>query len=126
MAILQERGVEEAVEIFERFRAEDPDLVLFQEHVCNYAGYGFLQRRQVLDAVAVFRMNAQAYPASANVWDSLAEAYVAAGDTEHAAECYRKLLEVLRDDPRADDELREVLRNNAEGFLENPGGEEDN
>ena len=126
MAILQERGVEEAVEIFETFRAEDPGLVLFQEYVCNYAGYGFLQRGQAGDAVAVFKMNAETYPASANTWDSLAEAYVAAGDTEHAAECYRKLLEVLPDDPRADDELREVLRANAEGFLENPGGEEGN
>lgn len=126
MAILQGRGVEEAVEIFERFRAEDPDLVLFQEYVCNFAGYGFLQRGQLQEAITVFRMNADAYPASANTWDSLAEAYVAAGDSEHAAECYRRVLEVLPDDPRADEDLREVLRSNAEGYLENPGGEEGN
>ena len=125
-AILRERGVEEAVEIFERFRAEDPDLVLFQEYVCNFAGYGFLQRGQVQEAVTVFKMNAETYPASANTWDSLAEAYVAAGETERAAECYRRALEVLPDDAGLTDEIREVLRNNAEGFLENPGGEEGN
>lgn len=126
MAILEERGVEEAVEIFERFRAEDPDLVLFREYVCNFAGYGFLQRGQASGAVSVFKMNAETYPASANTWDSLAEAYLAAGDTERAAECYGKALEVLPDDPQLTDEIREVLRNNAEGFLENPGGEEGN
>jgi tetratricopeptide (TPR) repeat protein len=126
MAILQERGVDEAVEIFERFRAEDPDLVLFQEYVCNYAGYGLLQRGQVQDAVAVFRLNAETYPGSANTWDSLAEAYVAAGDSVHAAECYTKLLEVLPDDPRANEELRDILRANAEGFLGSPGTAEDN
>jgi tetratricopeptide (TPR) repeat protein len=126
MAIMRERGVEEAVEIFERFRAEDPELVLFRENMCNFAGYGLLQRGQVEDAVAVFKMNAEAYPASANTWDSLAEAYVAAGDTEHATECYRKVLEVLPDDPRVSDDIRDVLRTNAEGFLENPGGEEGN
>jgi tetratricopeptide (TPR) repeat protein len=126
MAIIRERGVEEAVEVFETFRAEDPDLVLFQENVCNFAGYGLLQRGQAREAVAVFKMNAETYPASANTWDSLAEACLAAGDTEHATECYRKVLEALPDDPRATDEIRDILRTNAEGFLENPGGEEGN
>ena len=126
MAIIRERGVEEAVEIFESFRAEDPGLVLFQENVCNFAGYGLLQRGRAQDAVAVFKMNAEAYPASANTWDSLAEAYVAAGDAGKATECYRKVLEVLPADPRVTDEIREVLRNNADGFLENPAGEEGN
>ncbi len=126
MAILQERGVEVAVGIFEKYRAEAPALVLFQENVCNFAGYGLLQQGRVRDAVAVFEMNAEAYPASANTWDSLAEASLAAGDAGRAAECYRKVLEVLPDDARVTDEIRDVLRNNAEGFLENPGGEEGN
>jgi tetratricopeptide (TPR) repeat protein len=120
MAILQERGVEEAVAIFEKFRAEDPGLVLFAEYSCNYAGYRLLQEGHPQEAVAVFRMNAEAYPGSANTWDSLAEAYLAAGSQEQAAECYRMVLEVLPDDPAATDELREVLRSNAEQFLERP------
>jgi Tfp pilus assembly protein PilF len=88
--------------------------------VCNFAGYNYLQRGQAEAAVAVFRMNTEAYPNSANTWDSLAEAYVAAGDSAHAAECYRMVLEVLPDDPRATEDLREVLRANAEQFLDIP------
>ena len=118
--VLRERGVDAAVGIFEKFRREDPDLVLFEEYVCNYAGYGYLQRGQPEAAVAVFRMNAETYPGSANTWDSLAEAYLAAGDEEHAAECYRRVLEVLPDDPRANEELRAILRSNAEQFLNRP------
>jgi pentatricopeptide repeat protein len=126
MAILQERGAETAVEIFEKFRAEDPELVLFQENMCNYAGYGFLQRGRTEDAITAFKMNAETYPASANTWDSLAEAYVAAGDTVHAVECYRKMLEVLPADPGATEELREVLRSNAARYLENPEQDQSN
>jgi tetratricopeptide (TPR) repeat protein len=117
MAILQQYGPDTAVEIFEKFRAEDPELVLFQENMCNFAGYGFLQRGQTTEAIAVFKMNAETYPASANTWDSLAEAYVAAGDSAQALECYRKVLEVLPADAGAPEELKGVLRSNAEQYL---------
>jgi tetratricopeptide (TPR) repeat protein len=120
MAILQERGVEEAVAIFEKFRAEDPELQLFEEYACNYTGYTYLQRGQAEAAVAVFKMNTEAYPSSANTWDSLAEAYVAVGDEEQAAACYRMVLEVLPNDTRLSDDVRGVLRSNAQQFLEIP------
>jgi tetratricopeptide (TPR) repeat protein len=117
MTILQEHGPETAVEIFEKFRAADSDLVLFQENMCNVAGYGFLQRGQTTEAIAVFKMNAETYPSSANTWDSLAEAYVAAGDSVQAVVCYRKVLEVLPADRGGTEELKEVLRSNAEQYL---------
>jgi tetratricopeptide (TPR) repeat protein len=126
MAILQEHGPGTAVELFEKFRAEDPELVLFQENTCNFAGYGFLQRGRTAEAIAVFRMNAETYPGSANTWDSLAEAYVAAGDSVHALECYRKVLEVLPADAAATEELKEALRSNAEQYLGNPEQDQSN
>lgn len=126
MAILQGHGPETAVEIFEKFRAEDAELVLFEENACNFAGYGFFQRGQIAEAIAVFRMNAETYPGSANTWDSLAEAYVAVGDSAHAVECYRKVLEVLPADARANEELKQVLRSNAEQYLGNPDQDQSN
>jgi tetratricopeptide (TPR) repeat protein len=126
MAIITERGADEAEAIFRKFRAEDPDLVLFQENACNYAGYRCLMQGLADEAIKVFRMNTEAYPRSANTWDSLAEAYAASGDADHAAECYRRLLEVLPEDARASDDMREVLRNNAEQYLANPGAGESN
>jgi uncharacterized membrane protein len=42
----------------------------------------------------VFQHNVDTYPSFANVYDSLAEAYVAAGDTTRAVESYRKALAI--------------------------------
>jgi hypothetical protein len=118
MAIIQERSVDEAVEIYRRFRAEDPEIVLFQELQFNILGYRFLQGGRIRDAIEVFKMNADTYPGSANCWDSLAEAYIANGDNQLALGCVEKVLEVLPDDTNANEQLKEQLRANAERYLE--------
>jgi tetratricopeptide (TPR) repeat protein len=118
MAIINDRGLDEAVEIYRTFRAEDPEMVFFQEAQFNALGYRFLGAGQVSEAIEIFRMNADAYPGSANCWDSLAEAYIANGDNQLAIECVEKVLEVLPDDPNASDQLKEQLRANAEQYLE--------
>jgi cytochrome c-type biogenesis protein CcmH/NrfG len=48
----------------------------------------------VRDAIAVFELNAEAYPSSSNVYDSLGEAYVVAGDKTSAVRNYRRSLEL--------------------------------
>jgi tetratricopeptide (TPR) repeat protein len=40
------------------------------------------------------KLNVEAYPQSANVYDSLAEAYLLSGDKEKAIENYRKALAI--------------------------------
>jgi len=121
IGILAERGIETAIDIYRRFRAKDPDIILFNELRMNYAGYGLLQRGLLADAIEAFKMNAETFPQSSNCWDSLAEAYVANGDSVQATACYRKVLEVLPNDPRADERVREILRGNAERYLEASG-----
>ena len=68
------------------------------EAAANRRGYQLLRQGDVQGAIRVFEKNAAAYPHSANVYDSLAEAYVAAGDTARAIESYRKAVAL---DPRA-------------------------
>ncbi len=116
--IIQEQGIDEAVEIYRRFRAEDPEIILFQEVQFNILGYRFLQSGQIRDAIEVFKMNADTYPGSANCWDSLAEAYIANGDNQLALSCVEKVLEVLPDDTNANEQLKEQLRANAERYSE--------
>ena len=117
VSIINEYGVPKGVEIFEKFRKLDPDLVLLQEAQFNALGYRSLQTNQLDDAVQLFRMNAETFPNSANVWDSYADGCVAAGDIKTATTCYKKVLEVLPNDPNLDDQLRTTLRTNAETFL---------
>lgn len=68
--------------------------VNFEEHL-NTIGYILLnQDKKVTDALVVFNLNAQEYPKSINVFDSLAEAYEANHDVKNALENYAKSMEL--------------------------------
>jgi CubicO group peptidase (beta-lactamase class C family) len=64
------------------------------ESQLNNIGYGLLQRGRVADAVLVFERNVQRFPSSANVHDSMGEAYAAAGAREQAIASYARSLEL--------------------------------
>lgn len=61
-----------------------PGWLLFIEEDVNLAGYNLLGNKKTKEAMEVFRWNTELYPASANAWDSLAEAYEAAGENTSA------------------------------------------
>ena len=61
-------------------------------------------------------MNVGAFPDSANVYDSLAEAYMKSGDNELAIKFYKKTLEMIPKDTKADKESLERLK---KGAMEN-------
>ena len=58
-----------------------------------------------LSAIAFFLLIVKNYPASANAYDSLAEAYERAGNTEKAMENYKKALELNPDNEHARSKL---------------------
>jgi hypothetical protein len=67
------------------------------------------------------QLNVQAYPASANVYDSLSDAYLADGQTDLARENAEKALALLPTDPTADEPRRAAIRASAEGKLKQLG-----
>lgn len=69
------------------------------EGVLNRLGYMALKKGNIDMAIVVFRLNVRKYPDSANVYDSLGEAYLKRGDRKKAIENYRKSLEL---NPRND------------------------
>lgn len=60
------------------------------ERTVNNTGYAIRENLGVAPALRVFELNAVLFPDSANVWDSLAEAYAAQGDQEKAKALYDK------------------------------------
>ena len=66
----------------------------FAERELNAAGYDLLRQGRSADAQAAFALNAETFPESGNVWDSLAESYLQAGDKATARRYYLKSLEV--------------------------------
>jgi len=73
------------------------------ENLINQMGYQFLFDRKPDEAIAVFKANVERYPASANVYDSLAEAYERGGRIDLAEPLYDKArtLGEQNDDPNA-------------------------
>jgi len=64
------------------------------ELVINALGYRYLQAEDFEKAIATFKTNVERYPGSANVYDSLGEAYENKGDSEQAAKNYQKAVEL--------------------------------
>ncbi|HEY0171238.1 MAG TPA: alpha/beta hydrolase-fold protein [Pyrinomonadaceae bacterium] len=64
------------------------------EALLNQVGYQLLAQNNVEDALAAFKLNVERYPASANVYDSLAEAYERAGKLDLALPNYQKAHEL--------------------------------
>jgi predicted alpha/beta superfamily hydrolase len=58
------------------------------EATFNIIGYRLLQNREIEKAIEVFEYNVKLYPESANVYDSLAEAFEQTGRKEEAADNY--------------------------------------
>lgn len=81
------------------------------EQTVNVIGYRLLQAGHVEDAIAAFRANAETWPESANVYDSLAEAQERAGKVEEALANYRRAAEIGK---KTNDPNVAVFERNAE------------
>jgi tetratricopeptide (TPR) repeat protein len=80
----------------------------FSEDALNDYGYGRLEEKDTDGAIAFLRLNAEEHPRSGNAWDSLGEAYMAAGKKELARVAYAKSLELDPDNGNAIKKLQEL------------------
>ena len=73
------------------------------EALINQIGYQYLLGGNPEEAIATFKTNVERYPNSANVYDSLAEAYEKGGRIELATPLYEKAQSLSRqyNDPNA-------------------------
>jgi len=103
-------GIEKVLSRYEKLRADYRDRggYDFRERSLNALGYEILGLGDTQGAIQVFRLNARQFPESANVWDSLAEAYLKGGNTELSAIFYRKSLELDPENQNALGKLREL------------------
>ena len=90
-------GVEAAIARYRQLRAAEPEAFDFGENQLNALGYQLLQRQMVDQAIAIFELNVEAFPDAFNPYDSLGEAYAAAGKTELAVASYQRSVELNPD-----------------------------
>lgn len=88
------------------------------EGVVNDLGYRRLGEADAAGAIELFEMNVEHYPESANVYDSLADAYLAAGRRDDALRETRAALARLPEDPARDTPGEATIRQAAEAKLE--------
>lgn len=87
-------GLPAVEEHYKKLSAKFNYTVLPPEPLINQLGYQLLGEGKMDDAVAVFKNNVARYPQSANVYDSLAEAYEKLGKLDLARPNYEKAVQI--------------------------------
>jgi tetratricopeptide (TPR) repeat protein len=93
-AIIESRGIDAAVARYRSMKTAKNTTENFDEAELNTLGYKLIGAHKFAEAVRVLELNAEVYPQSANVYDSLGEACMDAGDRSKAIEYYRRSLEL--------------------------------
>ncbi|MCG3119962.1 MAG: D-aminopeptidase [bacterium] len=93
-ATIMEKGIAPALAQYRELREKHADTYQLNEGEMNACGYQLLQMKKVKEAIALFKLNVEAFPQSFNVYDSLGEAYMVNGDNELAIENYEKSVEL--------------------------------
>jgi tetratricopeptide (TPR) repeat protein len=106
--IYKNEGLNPALNYYHELKEKSPKQKIFAEDLTNGFGYILLGAKKVDDAIAIFKMNVEAYPDSANVYDSLAEAYMEKGEKDLAIKCYQKSLKLNPENTNAIEKLKEL------------------
>lgn len=91
-AKLRSGGIDAAMAEYHRIQDENPSAT--PEKLLNDLGYSLINQARFKDAIRAFRENIMAYPTSANVYDSMGDAYLADGHPTAARDAYRRATEL--------------------------------
>ena len=91
---VNEKGVDIAIKQYRDLKASSPKEYDFSEGELNTAGYQFLRTGKVKEAIEIFKLNVEMFPQASNPYDSLGEAYAAAGEKELAIKNYKRSVEL--------------------------------
>lgn len=107
-ALIDEGADERALREVIAARDAKPAKYYFSEPELNAQGYRFFQADRIPQALALFRLNVELFPGSWNVYDSLGEALLKAGDVAAATAMYEKSLGINPDSPSGKDALARI------------------
>jgi tetratricopeptide (TPR) repeat protein len=101
---------DKALESYLLIKNKDSLDPVLNENDLNSYGYKELRDKNFDKAVAIFNINVNLHPESANVYDSLGEAYTKIGDTLQAIENYEKSLSLDSGNIRAKNQLNKLKK----------------
>jgi dienelactone hydrolase len=98
-------------------RQKDPKAELWPRILVNVMGYDNMQVGNTKLALDILKLNALAYPDSADAIDSLGDAYLANGEKTLAREYAEKALSLLASDTKESEARRAAIRESAQEKL---------
>jgi polyisoprenoid-binding protein YceI len=104
----QKQGLDAAVKQYKEAKQKQPDSFQFGPGQLNLVGYRLLQHGKAKEALEFFKLNVEEYPDKSFAYDSLGDAYLANGDKEHAANSFKKSLEIDSANTSAIESLRSL------------------
>jgi len=107
----QSSGVGPAIAEYKSLKKRDGQSYDFSESELNELGYELLNMGKTTDAIEILKLNVEAYPDSANVYDGLGEAYMKHGDRELAIKNYNKSLQLDPSNANAAAMLKRLEKN---------------
>jgi Predicted membrane protein (DUF2306) len=93
-ATIASGDIDAAVKQYQSLKAARSATYNFDEDELNSLGYQLLRAKKFEEAIRVFQLNIEAYPKSANTYDSLGEAYMDDGNKALAVVNYQKSLQL--------------------------------
>jgi CubicO group peptidase (beta-lactamase class C family) len=106
--VIQEKGIASGLTFFNENKKSNTYTV--NENEMNSAGYQLLQTGKVKEAIAIFKLNVEAFPKSGNAYDSLGEAYLKNGDKKLAILNYKKSVELDPNNQNGEKVLEEISK----------------
>lgn len=95
VAAIERKGPRQAEITYRRLKKANFKGYYLSESDLNRIGYDYLtKQKKIPEAIAIFTINVDAYPKSANVYDSLGEACMEAGDKDAAIANYERSVEL--------------------------------
>ena len=107
-AALTSGGTQGMIGAYRKWKTDPATAGVFTEVEVNRLGYQLMTGGQLPAATEVFELNVESYPLSWNVYDSLAEAYMNAGENAKAIRYYEKSLEINPANTNAVDMLKKI------------------
>ena len=93
-ATIASSGIDQATQQYHDLKAAERAIYNFDEAELNTLGYQLIRARKFKEAIRIFQLNVEAYPKSANTYDSLGEAYMDDGDKLRAIANYQESLQL--------------------------------
>jgi len=118
-ADIDEAGIDEAISAYRRLWKETGQPPT-RENTLNGVAYTRLFTGRADEAISLLELNAEAYPSSSNVYDSLGDAYLQAGNIKRARAMAERALEMLKTEGGLTPERREAIRASAQAKIDRP------